>query len=413
MLFVGDDWAEAHHDIEIQDEQGRRLVRRRLPEGMAGIAGLHELIGEHVGQDDGELDDPGQVVVGIETDRGSWVQALLAAGYQVFAINPLSVSRYRERHTTSGAKSDPGAAKVLADLVRTDRHQHRPIAGDSELAEAIKVLARAHQGLCWMRGRQVNLLRSTLREFYPGALQAFDDLGHSDALAVLQLAATPAGGRGLSRSRIASALRRGGRQRNVESRAEQIQTALRAPQLEQPPLIADAFGATVTAYVALLVASVGQVASLEGQLQASFGQHPAAEIVLSQPGLGPVLGARVLAEFGDDPHRYASAKARKNYAGTAPITRASGLRKVVLARVATNKRLRDALHLQAFAALNTSPGARAYYDARRADGHTHHQALRAVSNRLVGILHGCLRHGTRYDEATAWPRHSGQDQAAA
>ncbi|MCW2615979.1 MAG: transposase [Frankiales bacterium] len=380
---------------------------------MAGIALLHELIGQHVGQDDGELDDPSQVVVGIETDRGPWVQALLAAGYQVFAINPLSVSRYRERHTTSGAKSDPGDAKVLADLVRTDRHHHRPIAGDTELAESIKVLARAHQGLCWMRGRQVNLLRSTLREFYPGALQAFDDLGHHDALAVLQLAPTPAKGRSLSRSKIASVLRRAGRQRNVETKAEQILTALRAPQLEQPPLIAEAFGATVTAYVALLTASVAQIAGLEGQLQASFGQHPAAEIVLSQPGLGPVLGARVLAEFGDDPHRYASPKARKNYAGTAPITRASGLRKVVLARVATNKRLRDALHLQAFATLSTSPGARAYYDARRADGHTHHQALRAVSNRLVGILHGCLRHGTPYDETTAWPRHNTQDQTAA
>ena len=413
VLFVGDDWAEAHHDIEIQDEHGRRLAKRRLPEGTAGIAALHQLIGEHVDLDDGELDDPGQVVVGIESDRGPWVQALLAAGYQVFAINPLSVSRYRERHTTSGAKSDPGDAKVLADLVRTDRHQHRPIAGDSELAEAIKVLARAHQGLCWMRGRQVNLLRSTLREFYPGALQAFKDLGHSDALAVLQLAPTPTEGRGLSRSKIASALRRAGRQRNIDSRAEQIQTALREPQLEQPPLIAEAFGATVAAYVAVLAASVGQVASLEGQLQASFGQHPDAEIVLSQPGLGPVLGARVLAEFGDDPHRYSSPKARKNYAGTAPITRASGLRKVVLARVATNKRLRDALHLQAFAALNVSPGARAYYDARRTDGHTHHQALRAVSNRLVGILHGCLRHGTTYDEATAWPRYRQQDQAAA
>ena len=416
MLFVGDDWAEAHHDIEIQDDRGRRLVKRRLPEGMAGIALLHELIGQHLGDTgvvDGELDDPAQVVVGIETDRGPWVQALLAAGYQVFAINPLSVSRYRERHTTSGAKSDPGDAKVLADLVRTDRHQHRPVAGDSELAEAIKVLARAHQGLGWMRGRQVNLLRSTLREFYPGALEAFDDLGHSDALAVLQLAPTPAKGRGLSRSKIASALRRAGRQRNVETRAEQIQTSLRTPQLEQPPLVAEAFGATVTAYVAVLTASVSQVASLEGQLQTSFGQHPAAEIVLSQPGLGPVLGARVLAEFGDDPHRYASPKARKNYAGTAPITRASGLRKVVLARVATNKRLRDALHLQAFAALTSSPGARAYYDARRTDGHTHHQALRAVSNRLVGILHGCLRHGTTYDEATAWPRYTQQDQAAA
>jgi transposase len=372
VLFVGDDWAEAHHDIEIQDETGRRLVRRRLPEGMAGIAALHELIGQHVGQDDGELDDPAQVVVGIETDRGPWVQALLAAGYQVYAINPLSVARYRERHTTSGAKSDPGDAKVLADLVRTDRQHHRPVAGDSQLAEAVKVLARAHQGLCWMRGRQVNLLRSTLREFYPGALSAFVELSHTDALAVLQLAPTPGRGRGLSRSKIASALRRAGRQRNIDSRAEQIQTALRAPQ------------------------------------------HPAAEIVLSQPGLGTVLGARVLAEFGDDPHRYASPKARKNYAGTAPITKASGTRRVVLARVATNKRLRDALHLQAFAALNTSPGARAYYDVRRAEGHTHNHALRAVSNRLVGILHGCLRHGTVYDEATAWPRYQQtQDQAAA
>jgi len=174
-----------------------------------------------------------------------------------------------------------------------------------------------------------------------------------------------------------------------------------------------AFGATVAAYVTLLATSVGQIASLEGQLEESFGQHPAAEIVLSQPGLGTVLGARVLAEFGDDPHRYATAKARKNYAGTAPITRASGTRRVVLARVATNKRLRDALHLQAFTALTTSPGARAYYDARRANGHTHHQALRAVSNRLVGILHGCLRHSALYDEATAWSRYEPQDQAAA
>lgn len=413
VLFVGDDWAEAHHDIEIQDAAGRRLARRRLPEGMAGIALLHELIGQHVGEDDGELDDPGQVVVGIETDRGPWVQALLAAGYTVYAINPLSVARYRERHTTSGAKSDPGDAKVLADLVRSDRQHHRPIAGDSELAEAVKVLARAHQGLCWMRGRQANLLRSTLREFYPGALQAFDELAHPDALAVLQLASTPGRGRGLSRSKIASALRRGGRQRYIDARTEQIQEALRAPQLEQPPVIAEAFGATVAAYVALLATSVAQVRSLEGQLEQSFGRHPAAEIVLSQPGLGTVLGARVLAEFGDDPNRYASPKARKNYAGTAPITRASGTRRVVLARVATNKRLRDALHLQAFTALKASPGARAYYDARRANGHTHHQALRAVSNRLVGILHGCLRHGAIYDEATAWPRHQPAPNEAA
>ncbi|MCF6745204.1 IS110 family transposase [Blastococcus sp. KM273128] len=263
VLFVGDDWAEAHHDIEIQDETGRRLVHRRLPEGIAGIAQLHELIGQHA-PDSVDADDPAQVVIGIETDRGPWVQALLAAGYQVFAINPLSVARYRERHVTSGAKSDPGDAKVLADLVRTDRQHHRPIAGDSELAEAVKVLARAHQNVCWMRGRQASALRSTLREFYPGALAAFDELAHPDALAVLQMAPTPATGRRLTRTQIASALRGSGRRRNVQVRAEQIQDSLRAPQLEQPPLIAEAFGASVTAYVAMLSPGLSRESGVTG-----------------------------------------------------------------------------------------------------------------------------------------------------
>jgi transposase len=177
QVFVGDDWAEDHHDIELQDETGRVLARRRLPEGIAGITTLHELIGAH---SSGLASSP-QVIVGIETDRGPWVRALLAAGYEVFAVNPMSVARYRERHVVSGAKSDPGDAHVLADLVRTDRHRHRPIAGDSELAEAIKVLARGHQSLCWMRGQQANQLRSTLREFYPAALVAFEQLTSADA----------------------------------------------------------------------------------------------------------------------------------------------------------------------------------------------------------------------------------------
>jgi transposase len=201
VLFVGDDWAEAHQDIEMQDETGRRLIRRRVTEGIAGVGELHDLIGRFAGEDD----EPGQVVIGIETDRGPWVRALLAAGYQVFAVNPFSVSRYRDRHVTSGAKSDPGDAKVLADLVRTDRDQHRPIAGDSQLAAAVKVLARSHQTLCWMRGRTANTLRSTLREFHPAALEAFDDLTSRNALAVLELGFTPERGRRLSRSKIAAA----------------------------------------------------------------------------------------------------------------------------------------------------------------------------------------------------------------
>ena len=342
------------------------------------------------------------MVVATETDRGLFVAALVAAGYTVLAVNPMSTSRYRERHTTSEAKSDPGDAKVLAELARTDAHNHRPIAGDSELAEAIKVLARAHQSLIWTRQRQTNQLRSTLREFYPGALDAFDGLASGDALAVLAVAPTPTRGRQLSRSKIASALRRGGRQRRIDDRAIEIQTALRAPQLEAPAVIADAMGATVAALVAVIAELNDQINRLETELADHFDQHPDAKIIQSLPGLGMTLGARVLAEFGDDPNRYADAKSRKNYAGTSPITKASGTRRVVLARYARNRRLADACYLWAFAALTASPGARTFYDQRREHGDTHHRALRALANRLVGILHGCLKHQTPYDEHTAW-----------
>jgi transposase len=160
VLFIGDDWAEAHHDIEIEDEAGRVLARRRLPEG---------LVAQHLDP----TAEPDQVQVGIETDRGPWVQALLAAGYGVFAINPLQVARYRERHSPSGAKSDAADAHLLAEIVRLDRAHHRRIAGDSEIAEHVKIAARAHQTMIWSRVRQVNTLRSLLREYYPAALAAF------------------------------------------------------------------------------------------------------------------------------------------------------------------------------------------------------------------------------------------------
>lgn len=395
QVFVGLDWAEDHHDVFVEDDTGNRLSGGRLPDGVEGVARFHELVASHV-------DDPAGVIVATETDRGLFIGALVAAGYTVLAINPLSTSRYRERHSTSGAKSDPGDAKVLADLARTDAHNHRPVAGDSELAEAVKIVARAHQSLIWTRQRQTNQLRSTLREFYPAALDAFDDLAGRDALAVLANAPTPATGRALSRSKIAAALRRGGRQRRIDERAVEIQTALRSKQLEAPALVADAMGATVTALVAVIAEMQAQIERLETELADRFEQHPDAKIIRSLPGLGMTLGARVLAEFGDDPNRYADAKSRKNYSGMSPITRASGKHRAVLARYARNRRLADACYLWAFAAITASPGARHYYDQRRAAGDTHHRALRALANRLVGILHGCLRHRTLYEEHTAW-----------
>ena len=398
-LFVGDDWAEDHHDVELMDAWGRVLARRRLPEGAAGMARLHELIGRELGEDA----DSAEVVIGIETDRGPWVAALVAAGYTVFAVNPLQASRYRERHGVSGAKSDTGDAHMLTDMVRTDSHQLRAVAGDSPDAGAVKVVARSHKTLIWERTRQVQRLRHQLREYYPAALEAFADLDAPDALDLLAKAPDPARAAKLTRAQVSAALKRA-RRRDIPARATAILAALRGSQLGQPPAVTAAYAVTARSLIALIVVLNEQVKTLQSEVEAVFGRHPDAEIYLSQPGLGPVLGARVLGEFGDDPHRYASGKARKNYAATSPVTRASGKKKTVTARFIRNDRLTDALMAQAFAALTASPGARALYDAERASGSGHNPALRKLANRLVGILHGCLKTRTLYHETTAWPR---------
>jgi transposase len=400
-LFVGDDWAEDHHDVELMDDSGRRLAKARLPEGVAGMARLHAMVGEQLGEDAEDV----EVLVGIETDRGPWVAALVAAGCTVLAVNPLQAARFRDRLGVSGAKSDAGDAHVLADMVRTHAHELRPVAGDSDRAEAIKVVARTHKTLIWERTRHAQRLRHALQDYFPAALAAFDDLDAADTLELLAIAPTPAQAARLTITRISAALKRA-RRRDIAGKAAAIQAALRSDQLGRPEVVTAAYAASVQALIAVLTALNTQVKALQGQVEAHFGQHPAAEIILSQPGLGPVLGARVLAEFGDDPDRYASAKARKNYAGTSPITRASGKKKVALARFVHNDRLIDGLMAQAFTALRSSPGARAYYDRQRARGVSHNAALRQLANRLVGILHGCLKTGTPYNETTAWPHHT-------
>jgi len=407
-LFAGDDWAEDHHDVEVMDEAGKVLAKKRLPEGVAGIAQLHELIGRCMGEDDQDA----EVVIGIETDRGPWVAALIAAGYVVFPVNPLQASRYRERHGVSGAKSDGGDAHMLADMVRTDSHQLRPAAGDSPEAEAVKVVARTHKTLIWERTRGVQRLRHQLREYFPAALEAFEDLDAPDVLELLAKAPDPARARRLTRAQISAALKRA-RRRNIADKTSAILAALRGEHLGQPPALTAAYAATVRSLIAVIATLNEQVKALEEQVGAHFGRHPDAEIYRSQPGLGPVLGARVLGEFGDDPHRYADGKARRNYAATSPITRASGKKKVVAARFVHNDRLIDALMAQAFAALGASPGARAFYDELRSRGLEHNDALRRLANRLVGILHGCLKTRTLYDEATAWGHRENLTQSSA
>jgi transposase len=285
VIFVGIDWAEAHHDVCVLHPDGQILSKGRVPDGIEGVSRLHAMLAE-------QAEDPTDVVVGIEIDRGLMVQALVAVGYRVYAINPLASSRYRDRHATSGAKSDPGDAKVLADLVRTDRHNHREVAGDTELAEAIKVLARTHQSLVWSRQRQANQLRNTLREYYPGALLALKDLASIESCSILAMAPTPERARRLTYAKIRRSLAASGRKRNLDRRAREIYEALRGPQLEAPPVVAEAYGEAAGSLVVLIDSLAHQITRLEEQLAQRFEGHPDAEILSSLPGLGSVLGAR-------------------------------------------------------------------------------------------------------------------------
>ena len=399
MLFVGDDWAEDHHDVEVQDEDGRARATARLPEGVDGIGRFHALVARFLPDDA----DPSDVLVCIETDRGPWVRALIAAGYRVYGVNPKQAARHRETLSLSGAKSDKADAHTLADMIRTRRHQLRQVAADSDLAEAVKVVARAHQSLIWERTRHTLRLRAALREYFPAALVAYQDLTltGTDTLALLAAAPTPAAAARLTIAEISAAMRTA-RRRSIAVKAAAIHEALHAEHLGQAEIVTTAYAATTRATVAILQVLNTQIVTMEDEVEAHFGQHPEAEIYLSQPGIGAVLGARVLAEFGDATDRYADAKSRKNYAGTAPITRQSGKSRTVHARKVHNNRLLDALHSQAGAALIHDHNVRAYYDELRARKVGHHAALRQVGNRLVGILHGCLKKSAQYDQTTAW-----------
>jgi transposase len=259
----------------------------------------------------------------------------------------------------SGAKSDKADAHALADMVRTRRHQLRQVAADSDIAEAVKVVARAHQTLIWERTRHTLRLRAALRDYFPAALEAYKalTLTGTDALELLAQAPTPAAAAKLTLTQISAALKKA-RRRDIPDKAAAIQQALRAEHLGQAEVVNTAYAATVRSTIAVLQVLNAEIRTMEDRVEAHFGQHPDAEVYLSQPGIGVVLGARVLAEFGDAPSRYADAKSRKNYFGTAPITRRSGKSKTVHARFIHNDRLVDALHMQAGAAILHDRGVR-------------------------------------------------------
>jgi transposase len=332
----GIDWSERHHDFALVNDDGAMVAKKRIGTGVEGFAELLATIAEHGGEVE-------EVSVAIETDKGLLVAALQSAGFTVYAINPRAVARYRERHGQAGGKSDPGDAFVLANILRTDRHCHRPLPKVSELAVAVKALARQHQEAIWARQQAVNRLRSLLIEFFPGELRAFPVLTHRAALTMLAAAPTPSAAQTLTRRRVVALLRSCGRG-DRRGLTDQILADLRAAALRQPPRVEQAMGESVAGLVAVIETMQTAIARLEQAMTAEFDCHHGAARLRSVPGLGPVLAARVLAEIGDDPARFTTAGGLRAFAGTAPVTRASGRSKVVSTRHVRNRRLADACH---------------------------------------------------------------------
>ena len=410
-VFCGIDWAEDHHDIALVDDDGGLLARRRISDDAAGLGQLLDLLTEH----GDNAADP--VAVAIETPRGLLTACLRATGRKVYPINPMAVARYRDRHSVAGRKSDHGDAVVLANVLRTDAHAHRPLPADTELAQAIAVLARAQQDAVWTRTGAHNKLRSHLREYYPGFLAAFADrrggIMRSEARVILAAAPDPDAAAALTVARLRALLRAAERNRGIDAEATRLREAFRAPQMRQLPLVEQAMGRQTLALLGQLNAACHAAADLEQAVIESFNQHPDAGIITSFPGLGPLTGARVLAETGDDRSRFADAKGLKAYAGAAPVTRASGKTTAVLHRRVKNQRLAAVGYLWAFSALTASPGARNHYDKRRAAGDRHAAAQRNLFRRLLGCLHHCLATGQQYNEKSAFPPPAPADQTLA
>jgi transposase len=416
-VSCGIDWADDHHDVAFVDEHGAVLAAERVEHSAAGLARVVELLAAH---------DPaeGRLEVAIETSKGLLVAGLRAAGRVVFAINPLAVSRYRDRYRSSRGKSDAFDAMVLANILRTDREAHRPLPTDSTEVQALRALTRAQQDAVEDRTALTNRVRALLKEFFPAALAAFERggkhrLDSASARTILGVAPTPSEARALTPRRLAALLGKAGRQRGIEAEAERLRELLRAEHMRQPAAVEQALGVQLRGLLGQLDAIAATLTELETHIEQAFAAHRQARVVASFPGLGAVLGARVLAEIGDDPTRFADGRALKAFAGAAPVTRASGRSTFIHARRAKNDRLAAAGYVWALAAVRHDPDWEQRYRARRAAGDRHVTALRKLFNTMLGKLHHCLTTGQTYDRERAGvnpattPEHSGPPATAA
>lgn len=391
MYYVGIDWATKKHDIYITDDSGKKLTAFEISDNQGGLTLLVKQVQKFT-------TNQGEVLFAMETDKGLLVEFLLDCGYTVYSINPKAVDRFRDRYRVSGAKTDPIDAMVLANILRTDRHNFRPILPDSELAREVKILARDRKELVHEKVRITNQITSALKNYFPVALEMFDDLASHDAIDFLKEYPTYEEARKLSRKKIEDFFKKH-RVHLPNEKANKIYGLLHQPQIKVPEFIIRAKRKLVFALLAQLDPLLLEIKKYEEEIENLSRKHPDSKIYLSLPGMGKTLSARILGELGDNRDKYKSCNGAQCHAGTAPITKFSGKSKrTVRIRRSCNKELRDALQLFAFCSVRRSKWAKEFYYEHRAKGNTHSQALRALANRWLEIIYAILKKKQFYDE---------------
>jgi transposase len=389
MWYVGLDWADAHHDVVVLDEAGRRVGSRRFAHSHDGLHELKEFLL-------GIAASPEDLVCIVETTHGLLITFLLDAGFPVYPVNPKLANQLRK---VAGAKTDRIDAHLLAKLGRLDLAELRRLAPDSPIVQELKTLTRDQDALIQTQTRLVNQLTACLKEYYPAALHLFAKLQQRSTLLFLQTYPTPQAAQAASLEELTATLRLG-KHTNPTKAAPKIFEALHRPQLVAAELVVRAKSRLMLSLVKQLLVVIEEIASYDKAISPLFLRHDDHELWSSLPGAGKRLAPRLLAEWGEDRSRYADAASVQTLAGTAPVPFASGNYAKAHKRFACVKPLRNALYQFAWQSTRQEAWALAYYQRKRAEGKSHSMAVRALANVWVRIIYRMWVNKTSYQSAT-------------
>jgi transposase len=390
MWYVGLDWADTHHDVEVPYLAGKRVGVRRFAHSHEG---LHELKAFLLGI----AASPEQLACMVETNHGLLITFLLEAGIPVYPVNPKTANPLRK---AAGAKTDRLDAHLLAKLGRLDLAELRRMAPDSTTVAELKTLTRDQDALIQTQTRLVNQLTACLKEYYPAALHLFAGaLQQRSTLVFLQAFPTPRAALAASVGEITATLRTG-KHTNPTQVAPKIVEELHRPQLVANPVIVRAKSRRMLSLVKQLLVVIEEIKSYDEAIRPLFLSQDDQELWSSLPRAGKRLAPRLLAEWGEDRSRYADANSVQTLAGTAPVPLESGDYAKAHKRFACSKPLRNALHQFARATTRQEAWARDYYQRKRAEGKTHSMAVRALANVWVRIIYAMWVNKTSYQTAT-------------